>query len=589
LSADVLPLQFNGVHDTEAIDISPETLFLSALKNTSALDDLEPPYHVRTSRAPVPDLPQVRSNLGLDDENLWEQAYPCLFPYGLGGMEKKSRLTPISLSQHVRWALQYHDKRFRKHHSFPFFAFGILQRRQTLSSSRLQMTRHNFASLAPLLSTITVEQLVVAAKEELENRPITNPAIRHLKQQIRATSSRVMGSDAARTSCRKEIWSTNITLGPPSIWITINPDDLNDPIAQVLAGAEIDLNCFDKNSGPSSSLRAQTIAQDPYAAAHFFTFLIRAIICSLFQIRVSGGHRIESDLGIYGNVSAYFGTVESQGRGTLHLHMLLWLVGNPSPDRMKELLRLPEFREKVSRYIASTFHASHPNLNTAASANLIPVNAHVAYSRSPNPDAPNYDLEFARLELDVIRSKHIHKCTLAQCLKLDKANRPVCKRRAPWPLSPVPIIHENGNWLPERHYSYLNIWTPAIAVATRANSDAKLLTNSRDSCNVTWYTAKYAAKPQGRTHNSSALLAQRLAYHIDSTDHLDNLLERQRLLIFRSANILNHEQEISAPMIMLHLMGWPDVYRSHNYAPLYWSSFLSLIFEQYPGLRTASS
>ena len=31
--------------------------------------------------------------------------------------------------------------------------------------------------------------------------------------------------------------------------------------------------------------------------------------------------------GIYGDTSSYYGTVEQQGRLTLHLHMLLWIKG----------------------------------------------------------------------------------------------------------------------------------------------------------------------------------------------------------------------------------------------------------------------
>ena len=32
--------------------------------------------------------------------------------------------------------------------------------------------------------------------------------------------------------------------GPPSLWITINPSDTRDPIAQVFAGEKIDMDDF---------------------------------------------------------------------------------------------------------------------------------------------------------------------------------------------------------------------------------------------------------------------------------------------------------------------------------------------------------
>jgi len=37
--------------------------------------------------------------------------------------------------------------------------------------------------------------------------------------------------------------------------------------------------------------------------------------------------------GLYGDTSAYYGTVEQQGRLTLHLHLLLWIAGSLSLKR----------------------------------------------------------------------------------------------------------------------------------------------------------------------------------------------------------------------------------------------------------------
>ncbi|KZT03540.1 uncharacterized protein LAESUDRAFT_636720, partial [Laetiporus sulphureus 93-53] len=55
--------------------------------------------------------------------------------------------------------------------------------------------------------------------------------------------------------------------------------------------------------------------------------------------------------GVFGYVNAYFGTVESQGRGTLHLHMLIWLKDSPTSDEMSSLLRTEEFRQKMVAFI----------------------------------------------------------------------------------------------------------------------------------------------------------------------------------------------------------------------------------------------
>ncbi|KAI0310394.1 hypothetical protein OF83DRAFT_1070619 [Amylostereum chailletii] len=173
--------------------------------------------------------------------------------------------------------------------------------------------------------------------------------------------------------------------------------------------------------------------------------------------------------------------------------------------------------------------------------------------------------------------KQVHTCTLAQCLCLTKEGRPVCKRRAPWPLSDEDRVDDRGNWWPQRTYGYLNSWTPVLVWTLRCNTDTKILTNTGDALNVTFYTTSYAAKKQGRSHNVSALLAKGLPFHFDSDAYVDDICERQRMLVFRAINVLNREQEISTPMVTAYLMGWEDVFCSHHYTPVYWSGFVGHI------------
>lgn len=87
-------------------------------------------YVVQHSQNAVSDFPVD----GEDSENFWEKAYPLLFPYGRGGLEK-NRQTRLSLAEHAKWALEYFDGCFQVHPTFSFLAFGILQRRQALLST----------------------------------------------------------------------------------------------------------------------------------------------------------------------------------------------------------------------------------------------------------------------------------------------------------------------------------------------------------------------------------------------------------------------------------------------------------------------
>jgi hypothetical protein len=113
----------------------------------------------------------------------------------------------------------------------------------------------------------------------MRGQPISDPAITALRKHLFSVSSRVKGSNQSRIKLRSQIWATSIMLNLPSLWITINPSDLHDPIAQLFAGEEIDLDRFleMKAKGPDADQRAKNIASDPYAAAKFFHFLINRL------------------------------------------------------------------------------------------------------------------------------------------------------------------------------------------------------------------------------------------------------------------------------------------------------------------------
>ncbi len=143
-----------------------------------------------------------------------------------------------------------------------------------------------------------------------------------------------------------------MNFNPPSLWITINPSDIHDPIAQVLAGEKIDLDKFISTAGPNSERRGQNVGADPFAVTQYFHLVIKVILEELFGIKgVSGRSFVAWKEGIFGEVNTYIGTVEAQERGTLHLHMLLWLKGAPSTKVMAEALSSETFRNKVKAFI----------------------------------------------------------------------------------------------------------------------------------------------------------------------------------------------------------------------------------------------
>ena len=131
-------------------------------------------------------------------------------------------------------------------------------------------------------------------------------------------------------------------LGPPSLWITINPLDYKDPVAQIFAGEDIDMDNFVTTAGPDSVQRGINIARDPYAMAKFFHYIINVTLETLIGIKITKS-QVVSGKGVLGEVSGFFLIVEAQGRGSLHVHMLAWLKHVPNADDMPVLLQSNEF------------------------------------------------------------------------------------------------------------------------------------------------------------------------------------------------------------------------------------------------------
>ncbi|OCH93889.1 hypothetical protein OBBRIDRAFT_723907 [Obba rivulosa] len=252
---------------------------------------------------------------------------------------------------------------------------------------------------------------------------------------------------------------------------------------------------------------------------------------------------------------------------------------------MHELLQSEAFRARIVAYIQANLRAHVNGLETWEDIKNIPNETDIAYARPPNPDAPDYTDQLADFERRLVRSQQLHTCDLRRCLVPDRRGYFRCKRRAPFELSDTDSISASGEWKQKCTYEYLNGWIPGILLNARCNNDGKLLTNGADTKNCTYYITKYALKKQLKHFNMSAVMAKGYAYHVERSSYTESLRDHQRLLLFRLVHTLNREQELAAPMVISYLMGWGDVYRSHHYSVVYWSSFLKALYKAFPELR----
>ena len=267
--------------------------------------------------------------------------YPTLFCYGRGVPENQSRPIQVNLREHVRYLLSYSDRRFERSHSFIFVIFNILQRRDACFQAKLIATKPYFQSSAQELLSLSSNDIETALNNTSNKRNDmeSNNALNKLLNHIRTIGGRVMGSTCSRMALRTKIHALIYNQCLPNIFLTLNPADILSPVALYFAGVKIDLDNIQTEQLLDTFRRAEIIASHPVATAKFF----RLLITSILDTMIVGG--------VLGPIKAYFGTVESQGRGSLHLHLLIWLDHDLKPTDMKEKIQGADFREKLKAYL----------------------------------------------------------------------------------------------------------------------------------------------------------------------------------------------------------------------------------------------
>ena len=261
-----------------------------------------------------------------NNPQLYPQMFPWLFPYGLGGIGTAN----ISDKEHKRHLLMYNDKRFQTDVNFPFVAFSHEQMKANTTQSFLLMDQSRFKDISQRMMNInwtTLNELTqrMEAGEHISPKTEAEKNCFQIIHDLDAISGKMHGSTTSKKYMRSEIWSLINYLGSPSWYITLSPADIQHPIFIYFADVKEKFT----PTLPTYDERARLVCQNPVAGAQFFDFMV----CTFLEDVL--GVRADKREGFYGHTSGYYGTVEQQGRLTLHLHMLLWIAGNMNPEDLR--------------------------------------------------------------------------------------------------------------------------------------------------------------------------------------------------------------------------------------------------------------
>lgn len=269
-----------------------------------------------------------------DNPQLYPQIFPWIFPYGTGGMGNARLKGLIGETAQKKRQLMYFDKRFQMDSRFVIIAFNQEQVKMGATGSMILTRRSNFSNVVSKVMRINPAVIANIAHRLQEGERVTpqtddEKACFTLMDQIDYVSGQIHGSTAAKKMRRNELWSLITNRGAPSWFVTLSPADSKHPLCIYWA---------DKNETFVPDLkhcneRARLIAKNPVAGARFFNYMVLLFIKHLLRWADAEGRP-----GVFGHTGAYYGTVEQQGRMTLHLHILIWIVCALSPQEVRDRL-----------------------------------------------------------------------------------------------------------------------------------------------------------------------------------------------------------------------------------------------------------
>ena len=536
-----------------------------------------------------------------DNPSLYPQLFPWLFPYGLGGIGSAR----LSDKEHKRHLLMYHDKRFQQDPAFPFVAFSHEQIKASTTGGFLLAETKRFDDIANRLLRVDQEVLSSIA-DRMSKGELVKPSNQEetdcfqVIRDLDHIGGKVSGSVTSKKYMRNEIWSLIAHEGAPLWYITLSPADVKNPIALYYADRDVTF----KPNIRAPEERYRLIASNPVPCARFFNFMVEQFIKHV--LGVGSDHP-----GLYGETSAYYGTVEQQGRLTLHIHLLLWIKGCLTPDEIRDRIIDPtsDFQQQLVKYLENAHQGEFltgtqsevlSNVSQDAQSDTYIDPTETLPKPPPAPCTTQYcdggckkcrklntwRERFAREVDDVISKSNIHTCSTninrngsqnkaksyKGCLD-NKWGR--CKSRFPREtFAETRVDPITGALDMKKKESWINFFSTVVSYLFRCNTDITSLRSGTAIKGTLLYISDYITKMMLKTHVAFDSIRSVFQKNSEMLGGCESQHVKARKLMTKMVNTMSAKLELGSPMICLYLLGNPDHYTSHQFVPFYWLSFV---------------
>ncbi|KAJ3889851.1 hypothetical protein GG344DRAFT_27764, partial [Lentinula edodes] len=281
--------------------------------------------------------------------------------------------------------------------------------------------------------------------------------------------------------------------------------------------------------------------------------------------------------GIFGEVSVYYGVVEAQGRGSLHIHLLLWLEKGLSPKDIKQKCDSdPVWLRKLLQWYDDVFSQNLPK-NTH-----IYVQEEGMYKRQPvmsrplNPYENHFWTKFNQDLRDILENTgmiHEHTGTCYKHLPVNvktlRDDDKDCRFQLPRDTVKETHFDEDGDLVLQCNNGFVNGHNPIIVATQRCNMDSKPIGSGTVAMAMFQYFGNYTVKfSMDTAFVFSALCAaiKILSEHppMDIDGNLDES-EHSRQFLIKTVNKLIAKRELSSQQVASMLIGIPSHYTNRTF------------------------
>ncbi|PPQ66487.1 hypothetical protein CVT26_011176 [Gymnopilus dilepis] len=519
--------------------------------------------------------------------------FPHLDPWGIGGFHEKRRKIKISLDEQLSHLLNSEDTTFERDPEFPFVLYNMGIKSKVSCIVRFQVSKEQQLRVVSDLDSIDMNELKALAVA-LEKNPSYRPQdpgqkkILSLLQKVTMSTHSLPGSNGYKLAMRRNVRAIINAKGIPTLFITLNPSDVHNPIVRIFGAEEADVDTISQGEDIQSWRRRIYAAKNPSACAKFFDLMITTFI----DVVLGYG---KDQPGLYGYCEAYYRVVEAQGKGTLHLHMLVWLRGHLPPQALREkLCSSTEYRERFVKWLESIikneFPLIHENLEDEPSRSKRVRSKELGEPHPGTISGPHLsDFSLSRLpefwheyKEHLIRllneyNWHEHTGTCWKYLKRGEEKKDAnCRMRMDGRTQPETLVDTaTGHFQLRRLHPWLSSYTDVVTFLMKCNMNIQFIGTGLEAKAFIYYVTDYLTKLLLPLHHGLAALAYGLR-NIHEQLKVNNQTMDQYCTsaLIKFVNAMMGRHEISHQQVMSYLVGGGDCYTSEKFQNLHLTSFL---------------